>query len=223
MLEPYYVIMKMPGDEAGEFVLIQPLVAASRPNMISWIAARMDPGVYGQRIEFRLPVDATTLGPAQVQARINQDSRISAQFTLWSQAGSDVVRGDLLVLPMGDSILYVEPIYLRSTQSSFPEFKRVILADQTRIAFAETIGEALRQILGESPIPPPDGGGGGGGGELPEDVTELIALAQDLYDEAQAALAQGDLGGYQDAIDEMGRVLDRIAELTGTPAPSPTP
>ncbi|HEV7199179.1 MAG TPA: UPF0182 family protein [Candidatus Limnocylindria bacterium] len=221
---PYYVIMKVPGEDESEFVLIQPLVAANRPNMIAWIAARMDPGVYGERIEFRFPVDTTTLGPAQVQARINQDSRISEQFTLWSQAGSDVVRGDLLVLPMGDSILYVEPIYLRSTQSSFPEFKRVILADQTRVAFAETLDEGLRQILGEVAIPEPEpGGGGGGGGELPEDVASLIALAGQLYDEAQAALGAGDLGAYQDAVDELGRVLDRIAELTGTPAPAPSP
>jgi hypothetical protein len=224
-VEPYYVIMKVPGEDDSEFILIQPLVAANRPNMIAWVAARMDPGVYGERIEFRFPVDTTTLGPAQVQARINQDSTISVQFTLWSQAGSDVVRGDLLVLPMGDSILYVEPIYLRSTQSSFPEFKRVIFADQSRVAFAETIDEGLRQILGEAPIPPPDGGGGGGGGggELPTDVTELIALAQELYADAQAALDAGDLGAYQDAVDELGRVLDRIAELTGVPTPSPSP
>jgi uncharacterized membrane protein (UPF0182 family) len=227
-LEPYYVIMKVPGEDRSEFVLIQPLSAANRPNMIAWIAARMDPGVYGERIEFRFPVDTTTLGPAQIQARISQDSRISAQFTLWSQAGSDVVRGNLLVLPMGDSILYVEPIYLRSTQSAFPEYKRVILADQTRIAFAETIEEGLAQILGEAEVPPPegggDGGGGGGGGELPDDVTELVLLAQRLYAEAQAALAAGDLGAYQDAVDELGRVLDRIAELTGVgPLPSAAP
>jgi uncharacterized membrane protein (UPF0182 family) len=196
--------------------------------MIAWVAARMDPGVYGERIEFRFPVDTTTLGPAQIQARINQDSRISAQFTLWSQAGSDVVRGNLLVLPMGDSILYVEPIYLRSTQSSFPEYKRVILADQTRIAFAETIEEGLSQILGESEVPDPGdgdgGGGGGGGGELPDDVEALVILAQELYAEAQAALAAGDLGAYQDAVEELGRVLDRIAELTGVgPLPSAEP
>jgi uncharacterized membrane protein (UPF0182 family) len=227
-LEPYYVIMKVPGEDHSEFVLIQPLVAAQRQNMIAWVAARMDPGDYGDRIEFRFPVDTTTLGPQQIQARINQDSRISAQFTLWSQAGSDVVRGNLLVLPMGDSIIYVEPIYLRSTQSSFPEFKRVILADQTRIAFAETIEEGLSQILGESEVPDPgdgDGdGGGGGGGELPDDVEELVILAQELYAEAQAALAAGDLGAYQDAVEELGRVLDRIAELTGVgPLPSAEP
>ncbi|HEY7738824.1 MAG TPA: UPF0182 family protein [Candidatus Limnocylindria bacterium] len=224
-LEPYYVIMKVPGEDHSEFVLIQPLVAAQRQNMIAWVAARMDPGDYGDRIEFRFPVDTTTLGPQQIQARINQDSRISAQFTLWSQAGSDVVRGNLLVLPMGDSIIYVEPIYLRSTQSSFPEFKRVILADQTRIAFAETIDEGLRQLLGETQVPDPGGGGGGGGGggELPDDVSQLITLAQEQYDAAQAALNAGDLGAYQDAVDELGRILDAIAELTGNPEPSVAP
>jgi uncharacterized membrane protein (UPF0182 family) len=220
VVEPYYVIMRIPGESASEFVLIQPLVAASRPNMIAWVAARMDPGAYGQRIAFRFPSDTTTLGPEQIQARINQDSRISAQFTLWSQAGSEVVRGDLLVLPMGDSILYVEPIYLRSTQSAFPEFKRVILASQTRIAFADSMDVALRQILGEADIPNPDGGGGGGG-ELPSDAASLVALAQTLYAEAQQALVDGDLGLYQDKINQLASVLDALSALTGGPQPSP--
>ncbi|MDP9269391.1 MAG: UPF0182 family protein [Chloroflexota bacterium] len=223
-IEPYYVIMKIPGEQSAEFALIQPLVAASRPNMVAWVAARMDPGVYGQRISFRFPNDSTTLGPAQIQARINQDSTISAQFTLWSRAGSSVVRGDLLVLPMGDSILYVEPIFLRSTESSFPEFKRVILASQNRIAFAETIDEGLRQILGEAPIPPPveEPGAGGGAGQLPGDVAGLVAEAQRLYAAAQAALTAGDLGTYQARIDELASVIQRLGELTGaSPAPSP--
>ena len=213
--------MKLPGEADPEFVLIQPLVAASRPNMISWVAARMDPGHYGERISFRFPSDSTTLGPAQIQARINQDSTISAQFTLWSRAGSSVVRGDLLVLPMGDSILYVEPIFLRSTESSFPEFKRVILASQNRLAFADTIEEGIRQLLGESAIPPPEDGGGGGGA-LPSDVASLVAEAQRLYDAAQTALAAGDLGTYQARIDELARVIDALGELVGAPSPSPS-
>jgi uncharacterized membrane protein (UPF0182 family) len=220
-IAPYYVIMKLPAEADPEFVLIQPLVAASRPNMISWVAARMDPGHYGERISYRFPSDSTTLGPAQIQARINQDSTISAQFTLWSRAGSSVVRGDLLVLPMGDSILYVEPIFLRSTESSFPEFKRVILASQNRLAFADTIEQGIRQLLGEAVIPPPDGGGGGGG-ELPSDVASLVAEAQRLYEAAQAALAAGDLGTYQARVDDLARVLDRLDELVGTPSASPS-
>jgi uncharacterized membrane protein (UPF0182 family) len=179
----------------------------------------MDPRHYGERISFRFPSDSTTLGPAQIQARINQDSTISAQFTLWSRAGSSVVRGDLLVLPMGDSILYVEPIFLRSTESSFPEFKRVILASQNKLAFAETVEEGIRQLLGESVIPPVDPGNGG---ELPGDIAALVARASELYDQAQAALLAGNLGTYQARIDELARVIDRLGELTGTPVPAPS-
>jgi len=188
--------------------------------MISWVAARMDPGHYGERISFRFPSDSTTLGPAQIQARINQDSTISAQFTLWSRAGSSVVRGDLLVLPMGDSILYVEPIFLQSTQSSFPEFKRVILASQNRLAFADSIEQGIRQLLGEAAIPPPEGGGGG---ELPSDVASLVAEAQRLYDAAQTALTAGDLGTYQARIDDLARVIEALGELVGAPSPSASP
>jgi uncharacterized membrane protein (UPF0182 family) len=132
-----------------------------------------------------------------------------------------VVRGDLLVLPMGDSILYVEPIFLRSTESSFPEFKRVILASQNRLAFADTIEQGIRQLLGEVAIPPPEDGGGGGGA-LPSDAASLVAEAQRLYDAAQAALVAGDLGTYQARIDELARVIDALGELVGAPSASPS-
>jgi uncharacterized membrane protein (UPF0182 family) len=224
VIEPYYVIMKLPSETNAEFVLIQPMVTAGRNNMIAWVAARMDPGHYGERIAFRFPSDTSTFGPAQIQSRINQDSTVSAQFTLWSQAGSSVVRGNLLVLPMGDSLLYMEPIFLRSTSTSQPEFKRVILASQNRIAFAETVDQALSQVLGETGPPPPEGGGGGGGGGgLPADVPGLVARAQQLYAEAQQALAGGDLGTYQARLNELAPILQRLAELTGaSPQPSPT-
>jgi hypothetical protein len=224
VIEPYYVIMKLPGEKDAEFVLIQPLVTAGRNNMIAWIAARMDPGHYGERIAFRFPSDTNTFGPAQIQARINQDGNVSQQFTLWNQAGSAVQRGNLLVLPMGDAILYVEPIFLRSTSSSQPEFKRVIVANQNRVAFAETLDQSLAQILGETAPPAPEGGGGGGGGGggLPADAAGLVARAQQLYDEGQTALRAGDLGTYQAKINQMNDVLEALAKLVGTPAPSPS-
>ena len=223
VIEPYYVIMKLPGQADAEFVLIQPMVTAGRNNMIAWVAARMDPGHYGERISFHFPSDTSTFGPAQIQSRINQDSTVSAQFTLWSQAGSSVVRGNLLVLPMGDSLLYMEPIFLRSTSTSQPEFKRVILASQTRIAFADTVDQAVSQLLGETGPPPPSGGGGG---QLPEDVAGLVAQAQQLYADAQDALAAGDLGTYQAKLNALQPILDRLAELTGasaSPEPSASP
>ena len=228
-MEPYYVIMRVPGEEQAEFVLIQPLVAESRPNMIAWSAARMDPGFYGERILFRFPADTTTLGPAQVEARINQDDTISEQFTLWSNAGSRVVRGNLLVLPIGDDgLIYIEPIFLQAEGAPFPEFVRVIMVDQERVAFAETVEEGLRQLLGESALPDPEPvdptDPGEEPGPLPEDVAGLVAEIERLYDEAQAALDDGDLGTYQQRIEELGDALDALAELTGaSAAPSASP
>ena len=118
----------------------------------------------------------------------------------------------------------MEPIFLRSTESSFPEFKRVILASQNRIAFAETIDQGLRQILGEAPIPPPVAEpGGGGGGQLPGNVAGLVAEARRLYDAAQAALKAGDLGTYQARVNDLQSVLQRLGQLTGaSPAASPS-
>jgi uncharacterized membrane protein (UPF0182 family) len=229
-MEPYYVTMRIPGEEAAEFVLIQPMVTEQRPNMIAWVAARMDPGVYGQRIAFRFPSDTSTLGPAQVEARIDQDDTISAQFSLWDRSGSRVIRGNLLVLPIGDDgLTYIEPIFLQAEAAQFPEFVRVIMVSQERIAFAETVDDALRQLLGEAPLPPPveeppDGEEPPPDGELPADVAGLVVEAQRLYAAAQEALAAGELGEYQARIDELAGVLDALAELTGaSPAPSPTP
>ena len=224
--------MRIPGEDSAEFVLIQPLVAANRPNMVAWTAARNDPERYGELTSFRFPASSTTHGPQQVQARIDQDPVISEQFTLWNQAGSSVVRGNLLVIPMGDSILYLEPIFLQSTQASFPEFRRVILASQTRIAFAPTLDEALRQLLGEAPRPqpqdpaeepPPDDGEPPDGEEpLPTDVPTLVERARQLYEQAQEALSSRDLATYERRLEELQRVLDQLSELVG-PAPSPAP
>jgi len=228
-MEPYYVIMRIPGEEEAEFVLIQPIVPEGRRNMIAWVAARMDPGTYGERIAFQFPTGTTTHGPEQIEARIGQDDAISEQFTLWSNAGSQVVRGNLLVLPIGDDgLLYVEPIFLQAAGAPFPEFVRVIMVDQRRVAFAESVEEGLRQLLGEAEPPPPEEPEGPepspspgespepspSPGELPADVEGLIEEAQRLYDEAQEALAAGDLGTYQERIDELAEVLDALADLS---------
>jgi uncharacterized membrane protein (UPF0182 family) len=218
-MEPYYVIMRIPGEEEAEFVLIQPLVPEQRPNMIAWTAARMDPGVYGQRIAFHFPNDTSTDGPALVEARIDQNDAIAAQFGVWQRSGSSIIRGNLLVLPIGeDGIVYVEPIFLQAEGAPFPEFVRVIMVGNNRVAFADTVEDAIEQILGGQGPPPPGGPGG-----LPEDVAGLVAEAQRLYDEAQAALTAGDLGTYQERLDELEPILERLAELTGaSPQPSPS-
>ncbi len=229
-MEPYYVIMRIPGEDEAEFVLIQPMVPEGRANMIAWVAARMDPGVYGERIAYQFPTGTTTQGPGQIEGRIGADDAISEQFTLWSNAGSTVVRGNLLVLPVGeDGLLYVEPIFLQADGAPFPEFVRVIMADQRRVAFAETVEEGLRQLLGEAEPPPPETpepspspgespspepSPGGSPGELPQDAAGLIAEAQRLYGEAQSALDRGDLGTYQDRINALADVLDALEALS---------
>ena len=230
-MEPYYVIMRIPGEDEAEFVLIQPMVPEDRPNMIAWVAARMDGDRYGERIAFQFPTGTTTQGPVQIEGRIGADDAISEQFTLWSSAGSRVVRGNLLVLPIGeDGILYVEPIFLQAEGAPFPEFVRVIMADQRRVAFAESVEDGIRQLLGEAEPPPPEipepspspgespapePSPGGSPGELPTDAAGLIAEAQRLYDAAQGALEAGDLGTYQRRIDELADVLDALEQLTG--------
>ena len=153
-MEPYYVTMRIPGEEAAEFVLIQPLVPEGRANMIAWVAARMSPDVYGERIAFQFPADTTTQA-AQIEARIDQNDAIAAQFGVWNRSGSAIIRGNLLVLPIGDDgLVYVEPIFLQAQGAPFPEFVRVIMVDQRRVAFAETVDDGLRQLLGEAAPPP---------------------------------------------------------------------
>jgi uncharacterized membrane protein (UPF0182 family) len=205
--------------------------------MIAWVAARMDPDVYGQRIAFQFPTDTSTQGPAQVEARIDQDATVSAQFSLWDRSGSRVIRGNLLVLPIGENgLVYVEPIFLQAEGAPFPEFVRVIMVSQDRVAFSNDVAGALRQILGqagpppvESPSPGPSGSPGASpsptpsGSPPPSDVAGLVAQAQQLYAEAQAALADGDLGTYQAKINALADVINQLVVLTGgSPLPSPT-
>lgn len=240
--EPYYVVMRLPGESDVEFLLLQPMIPAARPNMIAWVAARNDPGVRGQVVSFQFPADTTIFGPAQVEALIDQDPVISAQFTLWSQAGSDVVRGNLIVVPVRDSLLYLQPVYLKSTGSSFPAFQRIIVASPQKVVWAPTLAEALDLLLaggpGSTPPPSPSPGPSAGsspgpsasptvppsGGRLPSDVAGLVAYANEHFEAAQAALRAGDFARYGSEIALVRQALAELAILTGSPAPaSPAP
>ena len=150
------MIMRMPGEEEAEFLLLQPMVPLNRPNMIAWVAARQDAPNYGATRVYRFPADTTIFGPAQIEARIVQDPQISQQFTLWSQGGSTVIQGNLIVVPVGDSLIYLQPVYLQSQQSAFPEFQRIIVASPREVVWAETLAEALDLLLaaeGSAPGP----------------------------------------------------------------------
>jgi uncharacterized membrane protein (UPF0182 family) len=146
-MTPYYVIMRLPGAPAEEYVLIMPFTPPGKQNMITWLAARSDGEHYGRLLAFRYPKDKLVFGPMQIEARINQDPRISEQFTLWNQAGNRVIRGNMIVIPIGESNLYVEPIYLQAEQGRLPEMKRVVLASGNRVVMEPTVAAALRGLV----------------------------------------------------------------------------
>jgi uncharacterized membrane protein (UPF0182 family) len=230
--------MRMPGATAAEFLLLQPMIAASRPNMIAWVAARNDGANYGKVKVFQFPAGSTVFGPSQIEARIDQDPTISAQITLWNQSGSQVVRGNLIVVPVANSLIYLQPVYLQSTSSAFPEFQKIVVGSPTTIAWGNTLAEALDALLvkqgtpgaspspGTSPAPgpsatpgvspPPDGG-------LPTDVTGLVAYANQHYDLAQQALRNGDFATYGVEIARVKAALAQLTILTASPGASTAP
>ena len=244
--EAYYVIMRMPGESAAEFLLLQPMIAASRPNMIAWVAARNDGAELAKVRVYRFPAQTTVFGPQQIEARIDQDPVISAQISLWDQAGSKVIRGNLLVVPVRDSLIYLQPVYLQSTQSAFPEFERIVVASPTTVVWAPSLGEALDLLLvqqgsgGPSPTPGPSPGPSASGGPspsvaptpsavptpsgplpsgLPTDIPGLVKYANDHFDAAQTALRNGDLATYGAEVAKAEAAIRALAELTATPAP----
>ena len=158
-MEAYYVIMPLPGEQEPEFLLLLPFTPLNKPNLVAWLAARSDGENYGKLVAFTFPKDKQVDGPAQVEARIDVDPLISQQFTLWGQQGSQIIRGNLLLLPVGESILYVEPVYLQASALRFPELKRVIVAiGANSPAMEPTLDRALDVVLGKVAPSPPLGG-----------------------------------------------------------------
>jgi uncharacterized membrane protein (UPF0182 family) len=153
-VEPYYVIMKLPGGTREEFILMQPMTPSNRSNMVAWLAARCDAPEYGELVDYEFPKERLIYGPQQIEARIDQDTTISQQLSLWNQMGSKVIRGNLLVIPVEDSLVYVEPLYLRSEQGQIPELKRVIVAYGDRLAMAPTLEAALAAVFKPGAAPP---------------------------------------------------------------------
>ncbi len=149
-MAPYYVIMRLPGEAQAEYVLIRPYTPLDKNNMITWLAARSDGEHYGKLLALRYPKEKLVFGPMQVEARINQDPVISEQVTLWDQAGSQVLRGNMIVIPIGASNLYVEPLYLQAEEGRLPEMKRVILASGNRVVMQPSVEASLTALLGEA-------------------------------------------------------------------------
>jgi uncharacterized membrane protein (UPF0182 family) len=187
--------------------------------MITWLAARSDGDKYGKLIAYNFPKDKLIYGPRQIEARIDQDPTISEQLTLWGQKGSQVIRGNLLVIPIEDSILYVEPIYLQAERGRLPELKRVIVASGDRIAMEPTLAQSLSAIYAGLPpeeptVPTPTPPSPPIEEPLVREVSELAELAQEHYNRAQEYLKAGDWTGWGEELKKMEEVLKQMVELT---------
>ncbi len=235
-MEPYYVIMRLPGQTGEEFVLILPFVPNGRQNMVGWLAAQSDVPDYGKAVSFNFPKNATVYGPAQVESAINQDPDISSQRTLLGQQGSRVIFGNLLVMPIEDSLLYVQPFYLESTTSDkpLPQLKRVIvfyrattdagitqLGGQQKVVMTPTLADSLTAIFGAAPAaagptagqtaPPPTTTQPGPGPAA--GIAKLISRANAEFEAAQTALKGGDFAEYGRQIAALQVTLQKLNAL----------
>ncbi|HYX30207.1 MAG TPA: UPF0182 family protein [Pyrinomonadaceae bacterium] len=229
-IEPYFVLMQLPGEKEGlEFVEILPFTPSNRNNMIGWIAGRCDGDAYGSLLGYNFPKSRLVDGPAQIEARIDQNAQLSGQFTLWNQQGSHVQRGHLLVIPIGRSLLYVEPIYLKAERSPMPELRLVVLATQDRLAYGANFDEALANLFGEAATkptaaenkaatPPANPNASPQPGQLPPataTVHQLINRAVQEFDEYQRLTSEGKLGEAGKKLEEHKRTLEELRKAAG--------
>jgi uncharacterized protein len=201
-MAPYYIIMRLPGEPEAEFILMLPMVPSQRENMIAWLAARCDPPHYGKLIAYAFPKDKLVYGPFQIEARINQDTNISQALSLWNQLGSRVIRGNLLVIPIENSLLYVSPLYLRAETGQLPELKRVIAAYDDRVVMEETLRQALAALFKEPEL------AGSARAPRPTLLTDRAREALGHYNRAMGALKEGDWSGFGAELDKLRSTLE---------------
>lgn len=218
---PYYLLTELPGENQLSYLLLQPFNPRARRNMVSFLVADSTPGNYGRLIDFRMPDGELVDGAEQAGQRIEQDAEIAQQLTLWQGEGSKVIKGDLLIVPIEDSVVYFQPIFLEEEGGAFPEFRRVAVVYADQVEWADSLEGALSLVFG-----PGDGDGdndGDGDGEVPGDTStleELIQEADDAFTAAEAALRNGDLAGYQQWVREAQSILEEIADLVAGEQPN---
>ena len=203
-MQPYYVIVRLPGDDREKFIMMIPFIPRGKENLVGWMAAVSDFPDYGELVVYQFSKQELTYGPMQIEARIDQNTEISQLITLWSQAGSDVIRGNTLVIPIEDSIVYIEPLYLEATEKgTLPELKRVIVVYGNQLVMKETLSEALSSVFGSVPSVPQAPSTG-----LPTTSDETLSQIASLYNSAQSSLRSGDLKTYADYIEQIEQLLE---------------
>jgi uncharacterized membrane protein (UPF0182 family) len=233
------IIMRLPGKEAEEYILMTPFTPRQKDNLTAWVVARSDGDAYGELLEYRFPRQSLVYGPTQVVNRINQDTEISRQLSLWDQRGSAVIRGELMVIPIEESLIYVQPIYLRAEGGRIPELKRVVVAYEDRVVMEETLEDGLARIFGagvERELAPAQReerpGEPAAGAEAPLEVaatpatvapppaaSDLARQARTHYDRAVAAQRAGDWALYGEEIRRLGEVLAQMSGEGEEPPP----
>ncbi|MCK4521871.1 MAG: UPF0182 family protein, partial [Nanoarchaeota archaeon] len=210
-VEPYHIIMKLPDEDKEEFVLMTSFSPIKKDNMVAWMAARSDGDDYGKLILYKFPKDKLIYGPLQIEAKIDQDSEISQQLTLWSQQGSRVTRGNLLVIPIKDGLLYIEPLYIQAETGQLPELKRVLVSDGISVVMEENLAKALEVLFGKSRRKVVEEEKEGEAGEE-KTTSELIEAAQAYYKLIEDSMKEGDWAAIGDNLDELGNVLKDLSE-----------
>jgi uncharacterized protein len=218
-MEPYYTIMKLPGEQGAEFIQMLPFTPRQKDNLASWMVARSDGDHYGRLSVFQFPKQTVIFGPKQIAARISQDQVIAPQITLWNQQGSEVIQGTLLVIPIEESLIYIRPLYLRAAGGRIPELKRVIVAHQNQIVMEETLDRALDRLFpdaaGARPATAPPAAPATQApveaGQAPSaEAATLAAQAREHYQRALEAQRAGNWALYGEEIKKLGEVLERL-------------
>ena len=216
-MTPNYYIMKLPGEESAEFVNSIPFTPRDKNNLMGLMVARNDGDNYGELILYQMPKSRTVYGPMQVEAQIDQNTEISQEFSLWDSSGSNYSRGNMFIVPIEESLLYIEPVYLEATNSSIPEVKRVIVAYGDRIAYEPTLAEALNSLFGEgsaeeSPGSESSSEGSAGSSQESMSQSEIISNAQEAFSNAQEAAQNGDWAGYGQYLSELENYLNMLGQ-----------
>jgi uncharacterized membrane protein (UPF0182 family) len=200
-LQPYYILMRLPKTRKLEYLLMTPFTPQNRDNMISWMGAQCDFPEYGKIIVYQLPKERLTFGPIQIEARIDQNAVISEQLSLWDQRGSRVIRGNLLVIPIENSFLYVEPVYLTAEGTNIPQLVRVIVVSGDKVVMEPTLEEAIQSVFGSKPPEKKTV-------SAPAPVqTEQLARARNTLNAAQEALQKGKWEDFGKAMETLKKIL----------------
>jgi uncharacterized membrane protein (UPF0182 family) len=228
-MQAYYTTLRLPGEPNTEFASILPFTPSgqNRNNMLAWMVARSDGANYGRVVVYRFPQGKLVFGPQQIEARINQEPSISSQITLWGQQGSQVVRGNLLVIPIEDSVLYVQPLYLQAQSNPLPELRRIIVASTNAVVMSDQFDTALAALAqgrsgevlassNQNQAAPSANAQPSAASSAAPNASQLAAQARDHLRNAEQAAGRGDWATYGSEMSQLQQQLDQLASSSGT-------